>query len=298
MPRKVTKTAKPSLQFLERPLCGAKLQNVPEVRAALNARDFFTEAEAQSSSALNSWVRPQFDISVATAPPVRRGRRKCQSATSILDSCSQLSRKHSVCKFPQLLFKTGPKDQTQQPKGISTKKAIESTHVGNQRQETCRKRRTVSAAQCSNLPKAQFASVRKKSAETFSDDTSSHQRCLAEPDRPSMQVSERCRIPAVAHPPLPCEEFSTTEVSSVCPPADVDTPKAMEERNISPSTPCGHLLLAQPCTPPCNGSPDILVADTPERDYGMKVTWRRRKNLMVLLKQRGHLSEADALIQS
>lgn len=56
MPRKVTKTAKPSLQFLERPLCGAKLQNVPEVRAALNARDFFTEAEAQSSSALNSWV--------------------------------------------------------------------------------------------------------------------------------------------------------------------------------------------------------------------------------------------------
>ncbi|XP_063316587.1 RAD9, HUS1, RAD1-interacting nuclear orphan protein 1 [Pelmatolapia mariae] len=291
MPRKVTKTAKPSLQFLERPLCGAKLQNVPEVRAALNARDFFTEAEAQSSSALNSWVRPQFDISVATAPPVRRGRRKCQSATSILDSCSQLSRKNSVCKFPQLLFKTGSKDQTQQPKGISKKKAIESTHVGRKPAE----KKTVSAAQCSNLPKGQFASVRKQSAETFSDDTSSHQRCLAEPDRPSVQVSERCRIPAVCASTLPCEEFSTTEV---CPPPDVDTPKAMGERNISPSTPCGHLLLAQPCTPPCNGSPDILVADTPERDYGMKVTWRRRKNLMVLLKQRGHLSEADALIQS
>uniref|UniRef100_A0A3B4GLG6 RAD9-HUS1-RAD1 interacting nuclear orphan 1 n=1 Tax=Pundamilia nyererei TaxID=303518 RepID=A0A3B4GLG6_9CICH len=206
MPRKVTKTAKPSLQFLERPLCGAKLQNVPEIRAALNARDFFTEAEAQSSSALNSWVRPQFDISVATAPPVRRGRRKCQSATSILDSCSQLSRKNS----------------------------------------------------------GQFASVRKKT---------------------------------VCASTLPCEEFSTTEVSSVCPPPDVDTPKAMEERNISPSTPCGHLLLAQPCTPPCNESPDILVADTPERDYGMKVTWRRRKNLMVLLKQRGHLSEADKWIK-
>lgn len=232
-------------------------------------------------------VRPQFDISVATAPPVRRGRRKCQSATSILDSCSQLSRKNSVCKFPQLLFKTGSKDQTQQPKGISNKKAIESTDVGRKPAE---KRRTVSAAQCSNLPKGSLPHA--------ADDTSSHQRCLAEPDRPSVQVSERCRIPAVCASTLPCEEFSTTEVSSVSPPPDVDTPKAMEERNISPSTPCGHLLLAQPCTPPCNGSPDILVADTPERDYGMKVTWRRRKNLMVLLKQRGHLSEADALIQS
>lgn len=295
MPRKVTKTAKPSLQFLERPLCGARLQNVPEVRAALNARDFFTEGQAQSSSVLNSWVSPQFDISVATAPPVRRGRRKCQSATSILDSCSQLSRKNGGCKFPQLSFKTGSRDQIQQPKSTSAKNATGSTHVGKQQQETCRSKRTILIAQCSDTPKTQFASVRKKTAETFSDGTSSHQRCLTEHDMPAIQVTERCRIPAVCVSTPPCKD---TEISSVDPPPDVDTPKATEEGASCPSPLSLHLLLAQPCTPPCNRPPDILVADTPERDYGIKVTWRRRKNQMLLLKQRGHLSEADALIHS
>ncbi|TKS90541.1 Tubby-related protein 3 [Collichthys lucidus] len=107
MPRKATKTEKPPLLFLERSLCGARLQNVPEVRAALNPKDFFTESQEQHSSALTSWVSPQFDsASAAAAPPVRRGRRKCLSATSILDSCSQLSRKNTVCKFPSLKFQT------------------------------------------------------------------------------------------------------------------------------------------------------------------------------------------------
>ncbi|KAG7225639.1 hypothetical protein INR49_005046 [Caranx melampygus] len=61
---------------------------------------------AVSYSKNNTGVSPQFDISAAAAPPVRRGRRKCQSATSILDGCSQLSRKNSVCKFPSLVFQT------------------------------------------------------------------------------------------------------------------------------------------------------------------------------------------------
>ncbi len=56
MPRKAVKTEKPPLLFLERSLCGARLQNVPEVRAALNPKEFFTETEAHNSSALNSWV--------------------------------------------------------------------------------------------------------------------------------------------------------------------------------------------------------------------------------------------------
>lgn len=57
MPRKVTKTDKPPLLFAEQPVCGARLQNGPEVRAAINPKDFFTEKQEQSSSALHSWVR-------------------------------------------------------------------------------------------------------------------------------------------------------------------------------------------------------------------------------------------------
>ncbi len=58
MPRKAIKTQKPPLLFLERSLGGTKLQNVPEVRAALNPKEFFSEADDErTSSAFHSWVK-------------------------------------------------------------------------------------------------------------------------------------------------------------------------------------------------------------------------------------------------
>ncbi|XP_069567145.1 RAD9, HUS1, RAD1-interacting nuclear orphan protein 1 isoform X1 [Brachyistius frenatus] len=297
MPRKVTKTEKPPLLFLERPVCGAKLQNVPEVRAALNPRDYFTETQEQSSSDRNSWVRPQFDSSAAAALPVRRGRRKCQSATSILDSCNQPHRKNSMCKYPSLSFKTGSRDRGLQTRSTCAKKAATVvSDVGNQPRASGRDKRTVSSAQYSDTPKRRLDTVRKRKAETFSDGAASRSRCSDQPETPSIRVTERCHIPADgAATPAP-DEFSTAEDSGVAPPPDVDTPKAVEGGNGSPSYP--HLLLGRPRTPPRNRTPDILVADTPEEDYGVKVTWRRRKGLMLLLKERGDLSEADAQIHS
>ncbi|XP_034719141.1 RAD9, HUS1, RAD1-interacting nuclear orphan protein 1 [Etheostoma cragini] len=301
MPRKAIKTEKPPLLFLEQPLCGARLQNVPEVRAALNPKEFFTESQAQNSSALNSWVRPQFDRSVAAALPGRRGRRKCHSATSILDSCSQLSRKKSVCKFPALSFQTRSRDQSHQPKNTSTKKSTESTvvcDVGNEPQGSHQIKRTVSGAQYSNTPKRQPASIRKRNVERVSDGAASSSRCLDRTKTPSSYVTEKCRIPGDGVSTPACNEYSTTEVNSVNMPPDVDTPKVIQEGKSCPTSTSLHLLQAQPCTPPCNHPPDILVADTPERDYGVKVTWRRRKGLMLMLKQRGYLSDSDALIHS
>ncbi|XP_010742840.3 RAD9, HUS1, RAD1-interacting nuclear orphan protein 1 [Larimichthys crocea] len=289
MPRKATKTEKPPLLFLERSLCGARLQNVPEVRAALNPKDFFTESQEQHSSALTSWVSPQFD-SAAAAPPVRRGRRKCLSATSILDSCSQLSRKNTVCKFPSLKFQTRSREQSHQPKG--TRKPAECTVVsdtGNQPRGSCQIRRTVSSAQCSDTPKRQTTSIRKRNAESFSSSRSS-----GRPETTS--VTGRCRIAANGS-----STPASNEVSGVSPPPppDVDTPKVIQEArsasSSSSSSTCLHLLLPEP---PCDEPPDILEADTPERDYGLKVTWRRRKGLMLMLKKRGNLSDSDVLIHS
>ncbi|XP_044199329.1 RAD9, HUS1, RAD1-interacting nuclear orphan protein 1 [Thunnus albacares] len=299
MPRKSIKTEKPPLLFLERPVRGARLQNVPEVRAANNPKVFFSETQAHESSALNSWVSPQFDSSLAAAPPVRRGRRKCHSATSILDSCSQLSRKNSVCKFPSLTFETRSRDQPHQPRHTRRKKATESAVVpdaGNQPPRSCQNTSAVSSAQCLDTPKRQLATIRKGNVETYSSGVASSSRCLDE--SPPIQVTGKCRIPADRASTPASKEFSTTDVSSVCSPPDVDTPKAVQEESSCPSSPSVHSLLAQPCTPPCNQPPDILVADTPERDYGVKVTWRRRRGLMLLLKERGHLSDSDALIPS
>lgn len=245
-------------------------------------------------------MSPQFDSSVATAPPARRGRRKCHSVTSILDS-SQLSRKNSVCKFPSLSFQTRSRGQTHQPKSTRTKRATESTVVsgsGNQPRGSCQIKRTVSSAPYSDTPKRRPTSIRKRNAERFSDGAASSSGCLNKPETPSVQVTERCRIPTDGASTPASNEFSTIEVSSVSPPPDVDTPKVMQERSSSPSFTSLHLLLPQPGTPPCNQPPDILVADTPERDYGVKVTWRRRKSFMLLLKEKGHLSDSDVLIRS
>ncbi|XP_072233493.1 RAD9, HUS1, RAD1-interacting nuclear orphan protein 1 [Leuresthes tenuis] len=298
MPRKVSKTDKPALQFLERPACGARLQNVPEVRAALNPKDFFCETPTHNSSTLNSWVNPQFDSSAAGLP-VRRGRRKCLSATSILDSCSQLSRKNSVHKYPSLPFQTGSKEQSHKPKSTRTKKGAECTvasNVRNQPRESGQSKRTVSSAQSRDTPKRQLSTIRKRNAETFSDGGVSGDRCLEQPEMPPAEVIESCRIPADGASTPASNDFSNTEVGNVSSPPDVDTPKIRHEGSSCPSSPSVHSLLAQPRTPPCNPLPDVLVADTPERDYGVKVTWRRRRGWMLMLKERGHLSESDVLI--
>ncbi|XP_071761843.2 RAD9, HUS1, RAD1-interacting nuclear orphan protein 1 [Centroberyx gerrardi] len=299
MPRKTSKTQKPPLLFLEPPLRGARLQNVPDVRAALNPKSFTTERQ----SALDSWVSPQFDQSVVAAPPVRRGRRKCQSATSILDRCSQLSRKNSVCKFPSLSFERRPRDQSHQPKRTHRKKATESSVAsgpGDQPQGSRQVSSTVShpSAQYLDTPKRQLSSVRKRNAgdSGLSDGAASSSRCLDQPEAPS--GTGRRRIPAPSASTPPSTEFRTPNVSSVFTPPDVDTPEVLQEESSRPSSPFIHLLLPQPSTPPHNQAPDILVADTPERDYGVKVTWRRRRGLMMMLTERGHLSNSNALIHS
>ncbi|XP_045928086.1 RAD9, HUS1, RAD1-interacting nuclear orphan protein 1 isoform X2 [Micropterus dolomieu] len=246
MPRKAVKTEKPPLLFLERSLCGARLQNVPEVRAALNPKDFFTETQEHNSSTLKSWTRSR--------------------------------------------------DQSHQPKSTRTKKATECSavsDVGNQPLGSCRIKRTVSSAQYSDTPKRKTSSLRKGNGERLSDGAASSSRFLDPPETLSIHVTG---IPPDGASTPASNTFSTTEVSSVGPPPDVDTPKVMQEGSSSPSSTPLHLLLPQLCTPPCNQPPDILVADTPERDYGVKVTWRRRRGLMLLLKERGHLSASDTLI--
>lgn len=200
-----------------------------------------------------------------------------------------------MCKFPSLTFQTRSRDQSHQPKSTHKRKATECTVVsdaGNQPQGLCQIR-TVSSAQYSDTPKRQTTSVRKRNVERYSDGAASSSRCLDQLETPSVQVKERCGIPADG-----ASTPASNELSSVGPPPDVDTPKVIQEESSGPSPTSLHLLLPQSCTPSCNQPPDILVADTPERDYGLKVTWRRRRRLMLLFKERGHLSDSDVFSHS
>lgn len=244
-------------------------------------------------------INPQFDCSTAAAPQKRRGRRKWQTATSLLDRCSQLSRKTSTCKYPSLSFHIGLKDQSEQqrPRSTSTIKGAVSKAKNKARESVCRSKRTASSEGYSDTPKRHLARVRKRKAETISEAAASHFGSFNKLGFQSKEeVTNACRIPAEGNSTPGTLKMTTIDLSAVCPPPDVDKPQSMgKEADPSFSFP-GLFLLAQPSTPPCSSPPDSLVADTPERDYGVKVTWRRRKGLMMMLRERGHLSESDTLI--
>lgn len=202
-----------------------------------------------------------------------------------------------MCKFPALAFQTRPRDQTHHQKNTRKKTAAESTKgpdVQNQPQGSRQIKRT--NVQCLDTPKRQLTTIRKRNVERSSD--AAENRCSDGTEIPSVQATERRRVPAGGASVLALNEFSTTEVSSIGLPPDVDTPKVIQEGISCLSSQSLHLLLPQPCTPPCQQPPDVLVAETPERDYGVKVTWRRRRGLMLLLKDRGHLSDSDVLVHS
>ncbi|KAJ6668551.1 hypothetical protein lerEdw1_012033 [Lerista edwardsae] len=48
----------------------------------------------------------------------------------------------------------------------------------------------------------------------------------------------------------------------------------------------------------CGGDMPVLVRDTPEHEYGVRVTWRRRSLLMKYLREKGVLSTSDTLVQT
>ncbi|XP_039523746.1 RAD9, HUS1, RAD1-interacting nuclear orphan protein 1 isoform X2 [Pimephales promelas] len=86
-----------------------------------------------------------------------------------------------------------------------------------------------------------------------------------------------------------------TQHSTVPEPPNVETPEMPHVSSTSPTN-VQHLLFSSNLakTPPRTENTSILVKDTPEKDYGLRVTWRRRKELMKLLIDRGQLLLSDA----
>lgn len=278
MPRKKIKINKEPLRFLERPAGEARVHhNVPDVRAALNPKEFFTEAQEQSGSSLNSWVSPQFDISAAA--PVKRQRGKLSS--SFQGNFTQLSRKNNVCsnRFPTLLFKRKGDHHQKQRKNVLDNgiSSASNGHRVSQKTNTIHnvhKKETIGTGLLQNDDiKSHYGNSKKATSLCQTRGRS----CISS-DAPSSSVSEDC-APVDIVSPLP--NLVTTKIS--------------EDYASNHSKPL-NLLWSTPCTPSSNRTVDILVPDTPEQDYGVKVTWRRRRKLMLLLKERGHLSDSEAVI--
>lgn len=120
---------------------------------------------------------------------------------------------------------------------------------------------------------------------------------------PEKEASRRPLVPLLS--PQSCGELSVNSLGSfphVFLPPDIQTPDSsstrgeplspMQKENRHPGLP---LHLATP------GSPEpgpVLVKDTPEEKYGLKVTWRRRRHLLAYLTERGKLSRSQFYVKN
>lgn len=57
------------------------------------------------------------------------------------------------------------------------------------------------------------------------------------------------------------------------------------------------VCLLQAQTPKNTEPGPVLVEDTPEENYGIRVTWRRRRHLMAYLRERGKLSRSQIYVK-
>lgn len=82
---------------------------------------------------------------------------------------------------------------------------------------------------------------------------------------------------------------------------DIQTPESSEKRVLVPldqranSLPSCSLHTSTPESPEPG---PVLVKDTPEEKYGVKVTWRRRRHLFTYLRERGKLSKSQFLVKN
>ncbi|XP_061662210.1 RAD9, HUS1, RAD1-interacting nuclear orphan protein 1 [Syngnathoides biaculeatus] len=300
MPRKSSKTRMPPLLFVERPACGKRLQPAPEVRAALHPKEFFSDTSKRSD--LASWVNPQFDTSLEAPAPqaIRSRRRKCSSFNSTRGTCSRLPRK-PVCEFPPLLCLSN--GDPRPPQAETSTASCLTAPAG----------RPSKSAACQGAPKRRVREKQNDGASTWTSssrlpetkkatpqaETSTASCSTAPAGRPSNSVTcqgaPRRRVREKQN-----DGASTWTSSSRLPDTEKATPNVDSPTEIvetgSTSSPSPHRLLAPPRTPPQRRPPAVLVPDTPERDYGLKVTWRRRPQLMAMLEERGRLAPCHKLV--
>ncbi|KAM8972814.1 RAD9, HUS1, RAD1-interacting nuclear orphan protein 1 [Pelodytes ibericus] len=119
--------------------------------------------------------------------------------------------------------------------------------------------------------------------------------------KPALPVCTKGRI----NPPLSPVPQDISSSSAPSPP-DIRTPNRSPQYTPSTKlpaesrTPLSREQSEQPDgldTPSVRRQGQVLAEDTPEQDYGVRVTWRRRQQLMRYLKERGKLKSSEILVK-
>ncbi|CAM4563403.1 unnamed protein product [Leuciscus chuanchicus] len=262
---------KSQLLFVEAPINGPKHEYGPQPRSAIHPRSFISEKQQQSGAPCTSWVSPEFNSLETTT--VSRGKRAYQAATKITNKVSVLglppARKRRGCKYTPLSFDATTGRENLHSSWTKNDRLVSSDSHQKELQETSRR--------------TQFSrkGVERKMAGRITSATS-RRTCVS-----------FCKNGNGINK----DSIHTPNTSTVPEPPNVETPEMPHFSGTSPTN-VQHLLFSsnQAKTPPRTENTSILVKDTPEKDYGLRVTWRRRKGLMKLLIDRGQLLLTDAEI--
>ncbi|KFV49583.1 RAD9, HUS1, RAD1-interacting nuclear orphan protein 1, partial [Tyto alba] len=251
--KRTHKARKAELVFLERPREGPVQCYETRLPSAENPRHVPTKSVDQSTSAV--WVCPQFETTESVVLKACQKKKHCgphkpknQDANhSLLHA--EACRRAIVCKLTPLTFEN-PEGYAVQPLDHLNRSRKNTQHIHRQ-------------------PK-------KGTAAKVNIQVNSLENCR-EIERPLLRA------------PQPVEP-------GVFSPADVDTPQVPSITNCR----CSSTLPQRSSNAwhpekelgfsidPCGrGEPAVLITDTPEHEYGVKVTWRQRPHLMKYLQERG-----------
>ncbi|NXK02537.1 RHNO1 protein, partial [Herpetotheres cachinnans] len=252
-PKKCThKARKPELVFLERPREGAVHCYQTPLRSAENPRRVPTKPIDRNTSA--AWVCPQFETPksavLKACQKQHRGPQKAQNqdASHSLLHVGGACRRPIACRFPPLTFEN--------PEGY----AVHPLDGPN-----CSRKNTEHS----------HSQSKKGTAAKVNNQVNSLENCGEIPLPPAPQPVE----PEAFSPP----EVETTQVSPITNGWCSSTLPQTSGHAWHPEKELAFGIDA--CVR--GESAEVLVTDTPEHEYGIKVTWRQRPHLMKYLRERG-----------
>lgn len=230
-------------------------------------------------------MSPQFTTLEDTAVGYggqRRKKKKNRLPTSTLNGTSHSTqvRRPALCKYPALLFDTSNSVPLRCRQGLGRKSAVSRDGDSPEVQPPQSHRDgIVSPVSRNDTPLLASLNNRRDNASTS--------RAKVTPKNTGSAAGK------LTAPNCVTARTSTPDINGVLTPPHIQTPEMPHCERFFLS-----LVLSSnaPRTPP--RTENLLVKDTPERDYGLKVTWRRRKKLMRLLTERGQLMDTEALVSN
>lgn len=147
------------------------------------------------------------------------------------------------------------------------------------------------------------ATTRKQSVCKFPSLTFTNQNLTSVVQSQSFRGRRRPKQKLVLQTPV-AESPAPRSCDNIASPPNIKTPDASPARNaaLAPATvdlptPKSRRETIQVAADTPQGSGPVLAEDTPEHEYGVRVTWRRRQGLMKYLKSRGRLESSQIKVK-